>query len=218
MATSAPPTLAFAIRGPSPGPTSGASASASAALQTSGGARSRLRRAVSSRTSVDAPRGCTSPLDGYGWRVRLRGAPSDLGRQVVFGTVRRPRGVTLVAGRRLRSSRGGRPNSGNSVSVSRKNVNSAIRPSCELEHLKRPRLVARRLGSACTGRTPASRSQPAPGSRASPGSRCPGPNHHVEDVVAAAAATASYGGIDWVASSWMSDGQSLHVVRSNAAT
>ena len=81
----------------------------------------------------------------------------------------------------------------------------------DLEHLQRPRLVAPAARSACTGRTPASRSPPPSGSRASPGSRSPGPTTSVK-MSSRPVSHMSYGGIDCVASSWISDGQRLHVV------
>ena len=71
------------------------------------------------------------------------------------------------------STRGGSPNSGKSFSVPRKNVSSTIRPSAQLQHLQRPRLVAARPRWACTGRTPASRLPRPSGSHANPGIRYP---------------------------------------------
>ena len=88
-------------------------------------------------------------------------------------TVRRAADVRPRRG--YASSRGGRPKSGNSVSVSRKNVISTIRPSDDLEHLQRPRLVAavRRLGLYWPNAgEPLARHRRD--RRASRGSRCPG--------------------------------------------
>ena len=99
----------------------------------------------------------------------------------------------------------GSPKSGKSVSVSRKNVNSDDPPSAELEHLQRPRLVAvaGSLGLYCPNAGEPFAADVG-NHAASRGSRCPGPNHHVK-MSSRPASHMSNGGIDCVASSWISD-------------
>ena len=125
----------------------------------------RRRRAARRRRRGRRARAAPARRAALGAAVRLRHASDDL---------REPARLRRAGRRATRSSRAGSPNSGNSVSVSRKNVNSTIRPSDELQHLQRPRLVAvARSRSACTARTPASRSRGRRDHPRAPDSRSP---------------------------------------------
>ena len=62
----------------------------------------------------------------------------------------------------------------------------------------------RRSSSACTARTPACRSRPPPEDRREPRQPAPGPTHQVR-MSSRPLSHRSYGGIDCVASSWISD-------------
>ena len=70
---------------------------------------------------------------------------------------------------------------GRTWAVSRKKLIPLIRPPDISSDLERPRLVAAAGRSACTGRTPASRS-PSIGIRREPRQPIPGPRHHLTDV------------------------------------
>ena len=112
-----------------------------------------------------------------------------LGRDVRLHELHAP-GLTYA------SSRGGRPNSGNSRVGVEEEGQLADLPPCELDHLERPRLIAPAgLRSACTARTPAAPLAVSTGIRREPWHPMPGPNHQVK-MSSRPASQRSNGGID----------------------
>ena len=74
----------------------------------------------------------------------------------------------------------------------------------DLEHLKRPRVVAPlRRGSACTARMPGAPFAAIVGITREPRQPAPGPTHQLR-MSSRPRSHRSYGGIDCVASSWIS--------------
>ena len=145
----------------------------------------------------------------HGCGCRLRGASDELRGLVAF------MGLADVLRRGepgLASSRGGSPNSGKSVSVPRKNVSSAIPPSRDLDHLERPRLeaVAASRGLVLAERRRAVGRHRGDHARAARSRRRGRATRR--RCRRGRAATARTGGIDWVASSWISDVSCVDVV------
>ena len=127
MATPAPHAVPFAIRGPiARADLPGLCDRVCALLRESGAERRPLRRERRRAGRRDGRRARAAPARRAAARlpVRLRNASSELRELVAFmGLARRPAGVAALG-----SNCSGRPKSGKTASVSRKNVNPTILP------------------------------------------------------------------------------------------